>query len=71
VLFEFADRSLGVNVVPVAHYMPPVGGGDGFQDLGMNPGIVITGETADRFHGFNNVAEAKCTFTPRRRSQSL
>jgi hypothetical protein len=42
--------------------MPSVGVGDGLQDLGMNPGIVIAGKTADRFHSFNNVAEAKCRF---------
>jgi hypothetical protein len=28
----------------------------------MNPGIVIAGKTADRFHGFNNVAEEKGAF---------
>jgi hypothetical protein len=30
----------------------------------MNAGVVIAGKTADRFHGINNVAEAKCRFTP-------
>jgi hypothetical protein len=29
----------------------------------MNASVVIAGKTADRFHGINNVAEAKCRFT--------
>jgi hypothetical protein len=43
--------------------MPLVGAGNGLQHLGMNASVVIAGKTADRFHGINNVAEAKCRFT--------
>ncbi len=59
VLLELADRSLGIRVVPVPHHMPPVDGGNGLQHLRMDAGIVIAGETADRFHGTNNVAEVQ------------
>jgi hypothetical protein len=30
--------------------MAAIGLGNGFQDLGMNSGIVVAGKTAGRFH---------------------
>src|SRR5580704_18728924 len=70
VLPEFADGSLGITVVPVPCNMPAVGGGNGLQHFGMNAGIVIAGEAADRFHSTNNVAEGGAGLTPGNGSQA-
>ena len=43
--------------------MPAVGGGDSLQNLRMYAGIIVAGKAANRFHDFNNVAEAKCDLT--------
>jgi len=36
---------------------------DGFQHLGMYAGIVVAGETADRFHGFHKCSRGEAPVT--------
>ena len=56
-LLEFLHRGRGVGIVSIAHRMTLVRFADGFQNFGVNPGIVVAGKTAGRFHVRNNVAD--------------
>jgi len=47
VFAEFGAGAVGVEVVAIADRVASVGGGQGCENLGMHPGIVVAGETAD------------------------
>ena len=49
-LLEFLHHGFGVGIVAISHGMTLISFGDGFQDFGMNSGIIVTGKTARRFH---------------------
>src|SRR3977135_4202457 len=58
VLLEFLDGRAGIRVVPVGNDMALIGAGKGFEDLGMDPGIVVAGEAAERFsRGLRHIAQ--------------
>jgi len=50
VLLEFADRRLGVAVIPIADGMTLVDRRQGAQHLGMDAGVVVAGKAAGGFH---------------------
>jgi hypothetical protein len=40
-----------ISVVAIPHGVPQIGGSKGLEDIGVHPGVVVTGKTAGRLHG--------------------
>jgi len=56
-LLELLHSRMGVSIIAVGLYMALVGAGNGFENLGMNAGIVVAGEAAGRRGGHRNHIE--------------
>ena len=50
VTLELPDGGLGVSIIAITDNMPLIHGGDRFHNFGMDPSIIVAGETADGFH---------------------
>lgn len=58
-LFEPANHSFGIGIVPITDNVALVDRSNRFQNLGMDAGVIIAGKTACGFHSLFKFSRVK------------